>query len=330
MALTFRKLEVFVAVAEDGNFRKAAEKLHISQPSVSSQIKSMERYLGYQLFDRHRGATAELSVEGREFLQRARDLVLAQTALTSERRRAAPVPVTLRAMVGPLLLERRVRPGLARFQEAYPHIDLQFVPFSPATDGATTVRRGDADVLLYTGGLPETDDKVTTEVISRLGWSLYGSPALVRPVLQGMRALNDLPFLLCPENYRITHWTLEQFHRKGVVPANVVARPPFMDNMLQLMLAGRGVGMFFDIDMATHLRAGRVLPCGPAFDPVARVMVMGPRARSPEAAPALAFLRNAVRRDDESAAPQQLRGGRNGLLVSDDSAARFARGTAQM
>jgi molybdenum-dependent DNA-binding transcriptional regulator ModE len=51
MALTFRKLEVFVAVAEDGNFRKAAERLGISQPSVSSQIKSMERYLGYQLFE---------------------------------------------------------------------------------------------------------------------------------------------------------------------------------------------------------------------------------------------------------------------------------------
>ena len=72
MALTFRKLEVFVAVAEDGNFRKAAERLGISQPSVSSQIKSMERYLGYQLFDRHRGATSELSPEGREFLSRAR------------------------------------------------------------------------------------------------------------------------------------------------------------------------------------------------------------------------------------------------------------------
>lgn len=35
MALTFRKLEVFVAVAEDGNFRRAADRLGISQPSVS-------------------------------------------------------------------------------------------------------------------------------------------------------------------------------------------------------------------------------------------------------------------------------------------------------
>jgi DNA-binding transcriptional LysR family regulator len=323
MALTFRKLEVFVAVAEDGNFRKAAERLGISQPSVSSQIKSMERYLGYQLFDRHRGATSELSSEGREFLSRARDLVLAQSALTSERRRAAPVPVTIRAMIGPLLMERRIKPSLGRFQESHPHVDLQFVPFAPSTDGASTVRRGEADVLLYTGALPDQDDGVTTEVVSRISWSLYGVPTLVRPVLQGFRALNDLPFLLCPDHFRITQWTLEQFHRKGVVPFNVAARPPFMDTLLQMVLAGKGIGMFFDIEMAAHMRAGRVLPCGPVFDPVARVMVLGPRARSPEAAPVLAFLRNAVRRDDEIIASQHARLGRPGLLANDDSVVRL-------
>ena len=142
MALTFRKLEVFVAVAEDGNFRRAAERLGISQPSVSSQIKSMERYLGYQLFERRRGATSELSAEGSSFLLRARELVAAQSALAAERRRmpARRRPLQLRVCVGPLLMDRRIKPGLARFQEAHPHIELEFVPFSPAMDGAQAVR----------------------------------------------------------------------------------------------------------------------------------------------------------------------------------------------
>jgi DNA-binding transcriptional LysR family regulator len=319
MALTFRKLEVFVAVAEDGNFRRAAERLGISQPSVSSQIKSMERYLGYQLFERHRGATSILSPEGGEFLHRARELVVAQCALTSERRRAAPLPVTIKLMIGPLLMERRIKPGLARFQEAHPHINLQFVPFAPSNDGVCTVRCGEADLKLYTGALPRTDDDITTEVVSRIRWSLYGVPALVRPVLQGYRAVNDLPFLLCPDHFRITQWTLEQFHRKGVVPFNIAERPPLMDTLLQMVLAGKGIGMLFDVDMAAHMRSGRVLPCGPVFDPVARVMVLGPKARSAEAAPVLAFLRTAVRRDDEVIATQHARLGRPGLLVNDDS-----------
>ncbi len=324
MALTFRKLEVFVAVAEDGNFRKAAEKLGISQPSVSSQIKSMERYLGYQLFERHRGATSELSAEGRNFLLRARDLVAAQSALTSDRRRTArSVPLPLRVTIGPLLMERRVKPGLARFQEAHPHIELQFVPFSPTVDGAGAVRRGETDVLLYTGALPDPSDGVVTEVISRISCSLYGAPTLVRPVLQGQRSLNDLPFLLLPDHFRITHWTLDQFARKGVVPHQIAARPPFMDTLLQMVLAGKGVGMFFDIEIAAQMRAGRVLSCGPAFDPVARVMLVGSRARVPEAAPLLGFLRNAVRRDDEAIATQHARLGRPGLLAPDDSLVRL-------
>jgi DNA-binding transcriptional LysR family regulator len=320
MALTFRKLEVFVAVAEDGNFRRAAERLGISQPSVSSQIKSMERYLGYQLFERRRGATSELSNEGRSFLQRARELVAAQSALAAERRRIAPsAPIHLRVCVGPLLMDRRIKPGLARFQEAHPHIELEFVPFSPTMDGTQAVRHGECDVLLFTGGLPDYVDSSDAEVISRITCSLYGAPKLVRPVLQGQRQLNDLPFLLLPDHFRFTQWTLEQFASKGVSPGHIAGRPPFMDVLLQMIVAGKGVGLFFDIEIASQLRSGRVLACGPVFDPVARVMTVGPRARVREAAPLLNFLRDSVRREDEAIASQHAQLGRPGLLVADDS-----------
>jgi DNA-binding transcriptional LysR family regulator len=324
MALTFRKLEVFVAVAEQGNFRKAAERLGISQPSVSSQVKSMERYLGYQLFERHRGATSELSAEGKNFLTRALDLVAAQSALTAERRRGPrPQPMKLRVAVGPMLMDRRIKPGLARFQEAHPHIELQFVPFAPSIEGGDAVRRGEADVLVFTGAVPESSDGAATEVISRITCSLYGAPTLVRPVLQGQRTLNELPFLLLPDQFRFTQWALAQFARKGVNPSHIAARPPYMDAMLQMVLAGKGVGPFFDIEIASQLRAGRVLPCGPVFDPVARVMITSDLARTAEAAPLLAFLRTAVRRDDEAIATQHAELGRSGVLAGDDSLTRM-------
>lgn len=322
MALTFRKLEVFLAVAEDGNFRRAAERLGISQPSVSSQIKSTERYLGFQLFERRRGATSELSSEGSNFLQRARELVAAQSALAAERRRIPPAsPIHLRVCVGPLLMDRRIKPGLAHFQEAHPNIEVEFVPFSPTVAGAQAVNQGECDVLLFTGGLPDHATSSEAEVISRIGCSLYGAPRLVRPVLQGQRQLNDLPFLLMPDQFRFTQWTLEQFARKGVSPGHVAARPPHMDVLLQLILAGKGVGLFFDMEIASQLRAGRVLACGPTFDPVARVMITGPRAKGIEAAPLLNFLRESVRREDEAIASQHAQLGRTGLLVADDSVA---------
>ena len=51
--IEYRHLKYFLAVAETLHFRKAAEKLFISQPGLSRQIKEMEENLGVKLFDRH-------------------------------------------------------------------------------------------------------------------------------------------------------------------------------------------------------------------------------------------------------------------------------------
>lgn len=71
---TIKQLEYFVAVAKASNFRKAAQKLGVSQPTLTLQIAAMEEELGLQLFDRSRAGTL-LTPSGRDLLPVARDIL---------------------------------------------------------------------------------------------------------------------------------------------------------------------------------------------------------------------------------------------------------------
>src|SRR2546429_6863863 len=69
--MELRHLRYFVAVAEALNFTRAAEKLHLAQPSLTRQIHNLEEEIGVQLLNRSRSHVA-LTAEGRAFLVDAR------------------------------------------------------------------------------------------------------------------------------------------------------------------------------------------------------------------------------------------------------------------
>jgi DNA-binding transcriptional LysR family regulator len=69
--MELRQLEYLIAVAEEANFTRAAERVHISQSGVSAQIRQLERDLGATLIDRS-GRTATLTTAGKAALEHAR------------------------------------------------------------------------------------------------------------------------------------------------------------------------------------------------------------------------------------------------------------------
>ena len=73
---SLRQIHYFIAVAEFGSYRRAADELGVSQPALTNQIAALETTLGVVLLERSRSGTL-LSPEGRELLPEARQLLLA-------------------------------------------------------------------------------------------------------------------------------------------------------------------------------------------------------------------------------------------------------------
>lgn len=73
--MEMHQLKYFIAVADEGNFTRAAEKCFVSQPSLSSQIIKLEEELGQKLFNRL-GRRAELTKAGRVLEHRARTILM--------------------------------------------------------------------------------------------------------------------------------------------------------------------------------------------------------------------------------------------------------------
>ncbi|WP_061006312.1 LysR substrate-binding domain-containing protein [Mycolicibacterium mucogenicum] len=121
--MELRQFEYFVAVAEEANFTRAAERIHVAQPTVSAQIARLERELGEPLFDRAR-REVRLTAAGKAVLPHAR---AALAAAADARTAVAELSELVRGSVtiGTVTAHDVDMPSLlARFHEAHPHVDI--------------------------------------------------------------------------------------------------------------------------------------------------------------------------------------------------------------
>ena len=122
--MDLRQLRQFVAVAEERSFRRAAERLHVSQPPLSIAVQKLEADVGVALLDRTRHHV-RLTVAGEAFLREAkRTLSHAQLSIDIAQRAAAGKLGTLRLSFVPSAA-LNVVPGLLRaFRQDYPDVTL--------------------------------------------------------------------------------------------------------------------------------------------------------------------------------------------------------------
>ncbi|MFJ6997549.1 LysR family transcriptional regulator [Streptomyces sp. NPDC003090] len=122
--MDLRQLEYFVAVAEERNFTRAAERVHISQSGVSARVRGLEKELGAELFDRS-ARTVTLTAAGEAALAHARAALAAADALgraVGEVTGLVRGRLALGMVVGCTLTP--LFDALAAFHEAHPGVEV--------------------------------------------------------------------------------------------------------------------------------------------------------------------------------------------------------------
>ncbi len=201
--MELRQLEYFVAVAEEANFTRAAERVHVAQPAVSAQIAKLERELGEPLFDRAR-REVQLTAAGQAVLPHAR---AALAAAADARTAVAELSDLVRGSVtiGTVTAHDVDMPSLlAQFHEAHPHVDIT-LGTANSDELIEGIRTGQSDAAIVSVGaeLPSglaavvvTDQPIVAAVALDDPWhgrrtlrleDLAGRAVIALPVGAGIR-----------------------------------------------------------------------------------------------------------------------------------------------
>jgi DNA-binding transcriptional LysR family regulator len=125
--MEMHQLRYFLAVCDQGSFTRAAQCVYVSQPSLTQAIKKLEDELGGELFTRDRSGCRLTSlgrlVEPNLRKIYAETLATKAAAIRFSRLNTVPLRIGLMETVG----ARRLSPFFARYQQEYPHIELELI-----------------------------------------------------------------------------------------------------------------------------------------------------------------------------------------------------------
>jgi DNA-binding transcriptional LysR family regulator len=252
--MDLRQLRQFVAVAEERSFRRAAERLHVSQPPLSVAVQRLEAEVGTLLLDRSRHHV-RLTVAGEVFLQEARG-VLAQAQLSVElaQRAAAGKLGTLRLSFVPSAAFREVPRLLRAFRADHP--DVRLVLSGDTTQQQTAaLRSGSVDLGLVVPPLHEAE-AVRVERLCEQSLVL-AVPA--RHALAGrrgvqLRALAGEPFVGFPSQQGpgFESVVVAACREAGFMP-DFVQDAPQMQTILALVAGGLGIALVPEAMQAAHV-----------------------------------------------------------------------------
>jgi DNA-binding transcriptional LysR family regulator len=143
--MDIRQMRYFLAVAEELHFRRAAERLHLSQPSLSEQIRQLEEELGATLFERSNRRVV-LTDAGETLMKKTRELLAGVEQAVQETRQVAEGTAgTLSITFVSTALIGELPRALRAFTAQVPRVDIKLLEIDPE-EQVQNILRGNADI----------------------------------------------------------------------------------------------------------------------------------------------------------------------------------------
>ncbi|MEV6497243.1 LysR family transcriptional regulator [Streptomyces prunicolor] len=263
--MQFQQLQYFVAVAETRHFTRAADVVHVAQPSLSQQIKALERELGADLFLRARG-NITLTDAGEALLPLARRILAdADTARHEVLELVQLRSGRIRLGATPSLCTGLLPDVLRAFHDRYPGIRL-LIEEGGSHDLVRELARGALDLALVVLPLPTPSPALTTVELLREDLVVVSSPEASAPGRGRTVRISDLEgerLVMFRHGYDLRELTVAACRAEGFEPDFAVEGGE-MDAVLGFVRAGLGVAV---VPRMVATKSGRGLRVTPLARP---------------------------------------------------------------
>jgi DNA-binding transcriptional LysR family regulator len=254
--MELRHLRYFVAVAEELSFTRAAERLYTAQPSLSTQIRSLEEELGVQLFERDK-KRVYLTQAGRHLLDRAR-VILSSVQTTKEEVQSAATGIIGKLSIGftaSAMLNAALPLAVRSFKLTFPSVVLHMIEMTSLhqLDGIHH-RSLDLGVLRRPNiGIPTgvtVEEWNSTPLIA----AIPSEHPLAKKKGLYIRELKDMPLIVYPRDAGIgLYWKVLDLCAKFGFRPKVLQEARDATTMIGLVASGFGVAIVPNGSQCIHL-----------------------------------------------------------------------------
>jgi len=254
--VTFRQLRVFVEVARNLSFVRAAESLHLTPPAVTMQVKELESAIELPLFDRE-GRKVSLTTAGEYFLVYAKRMLTtlkdADDAMARFRKLESG---SLRVgMVG--TAKYFVPHLLTRFREEHPGVELHLQVGSNREELVAMLQNAEVDLAIM--GRPPKEMATRAEPFAAHPHVFVAPPGhpILRQDRPPLQAVADYP-LIAREAASGTRALMDRFFQDQRVDPRIAMEMPSNETIKQAVMAGMGVSLLSLHTVAFELKHGAI------------------------------------------------------------------------